>query len=173
VSDFVRQWEQNPQAIDPSKENWGVLSESAGLPWSTALLDAFAEHWDWYFVACNPAVPWNREWLARYFDRLSAADGGIRSSLGGIAPNPHMDWDKPLMRQYAEHEMGSQLLKNPHVVWDMETLNIFANKDWQFDWYAYKYLWEKLFSEFMDERVMGEMLEGVLKEEMKTLISLP
>jgi hypothetical protein len=51
---------------------------------------------------------------------------------GGIS-NPHMQWDKPLMRQYAEYQIREKLLKNPNVVWDMEALKIFSEPDSMFE----------------------------------------
>jgi len=63
------------------------LSGNEGLPWSEALIDRYADRWNWreYGLSGNAGLPWSHALYERFADRWDIAavashyDGGVRS----------------------------------------------------------------------------------------------
>jgi hypothetical protein len=61
------------------------LDTNTALPWNEALIDRYADRWNWYYLSENAGLPWSHTLYARFADRWNADcvarhyDGNVRS----------------------------------------------------------------------------------------------
>jgi hypothetical protein len=49
--------------------NWEWLSGNEGLPWSEALIDRYAKRWNWEMLSKNKGLPWSNVLYERFAER--------------------------------------------------------------------------------------------------------
>jgi hypothetical protein len=51
------------------KWDWGRLSQNKSLPWSEALIERYADEWSWPSFSKNESLPWSETLIERYADK--------------------------------------------------------------------------------------------------------
>jgi len=95
--------------------DWHCIS--AHRPVLLAMLERYADKWDWLEIAANPLIDWNIKSIRRHFRRLTTA-------MTDLSANQGINWTSELLRTFAADWDYSTdgLLGNDALPWEDDTL---------------------------------------------------
>ena len=123
--------------------DWGSLSESENLPWSSDLISRFIDRWEWGIefnienyssqslppdyvgrgLSGNVSLPWSADFIEQF-------SGYLSPKL--VSSNTGLPWSVHLLDRYEGQWDWEQLSANLSLPWAVELLDRFKDKwDWQ------------------------------------------
>ncbi|MGI4735315.1 MAG: hypothetical protein ACRYG7_09070 [Janthinobacterium lividum] len=94
--------------------DWQYISAHRPVP--LAMLERYADKWNWSKIAANPLIDWNVKSLRRHFRRLTAA-------MTALSANQGINWTPELLRTFATDwdYSADGLLSNDALPWEDDT----------------------------------------------------
>ncbi len=144
--------------------NWARLSQNIYLPWSSQLLEKYADQWDWDLLSLNEALPWSEKLIERFADRwawggLEAPnDHGDRLVTWGITSNEAIYWTQSMLQKFCKHHDWFHLSYMKQVEWSINTLYEYQ------DYLEYEQvlfndaIWQSVFAEGLDASLIDRII---------------
>ena len=124
--------------IDPYADlwQWESLSKSQVLPWSEALIERYADRWDWHSLSQNALLPWSEVLIERYVDSWD---------WSCVSRNMALRWNDLLIDTFFERwdwvglsgndalSWSDRLIASYSEMWDWEQLSENENLPWACD----------------------------------------
>jgi len=108
--------------------NWNQLSSNEALPWSEVLVERYADRWGWAWLSSNKTLPWSDALIERY------ADGWYWPE---ISINKALPWSADLVAHHSDSWDWCALCCNSAVPWTEEMLLCHSHR---WGWPAWAYL---------------------------------
>lgn len=112
------------------RERWffvrSGLSGNPALPWSSALIERYADRWSWEGLSSNIGLPWSPEFFELFlgywdFEQLSG--------------NPNIPWSVEFLERFESYWDWNELSGNPSLPWSEWLIERFADRwDWRLLW---------------------------------------
>ena len=117
------------------KWNWDDLSIDVSLPWSEALIERYQDKWNWHDLSGNKSLPWSESLIERYKDKWN---------WKGIYYEDNWEW--------LVHSTDLTLSKNESLPWSESLIERYAD-EWNWGWLSQNEGVIKLFNKWTKQEI--------------------